>query len=39
MLQMPKAMKSRIDMPSGGNDDIYIYATNVNKRRRAGARR
>lgn len=32
VLQMPKAMKRRVNMPSGGNDDIYIFATNVNKR-------
>jgi hypothetical protein len=31
VLQMPNAMKSRVNMPSGGNDDIYIYATDVSK--------
>jgi hypothetical protein len=31
VLQMPNAMRSRVDMPSGGNVDIYIYATSVSK--------
>jgi hypothetical protein len=31
VLQMPKAMKSRLNLPSGGNDEIYIYATNVSR--------
>jgi hypothetical protein len=28
---MPRAMKDRVNMPSGGNDDIYIYATKITK--------
>jgi hypothetical protein len=31
VLQMPNAMQDRVNMPSGGNDDIYIFATKVGK--------
>lgn len=31
VLQMPRAMKDRLNAPAGSNDDIYIYATNVTK--------
>jgi len=31
VLQMPRAMKDRMNMPSGGNRDIYIYATKITK--------
>jgi uncharacterized protein YdeI (BOF family) len=31
VLQMPRAMKDRVNLPSGGNKDVYIYATKITK--------
>ena len=31
VLQMPRAMRDRLDAPQNANDDIYIYATGVSR--------
>ncbi len=31
VLQMPRKMDDRLNAPAGSNDDIYVYATSVNK--------
>ena len=31
VLQMPRAMRNRIDAPASSNQDIYIYATDVSR--------
>lgn len=31
ILQMPRAMRDRLDAPQSANDDIYIYATDVSR--------